>query len=61
MINYKSRKFIVLKYNIYKPFIAVFTESKITDIYCLADDFCEEFTEQQEKYMLEDKVEGHFH
>ena len=39
----------------------MFTESKITEIYCLADDFCKEFTKQQEKYMLEDKVEGHLH
>ncbi len=38
----------MLKYNIYKTFIALFTENKITEIYCLADDFCEEFTKQQE-------------
>ena len=39
----------------------MFTESKITEIYCLADDFCKEFTKQQTKYMLEDQVEGHTH
>ena len=27
-------------------------ESKITEIYCMADDFCKEFTLQQEKYMI---------
>ena len=37
----------------------MFTESKITEIYCLADDFCKEFTKQQKKYMLEDQVEEH--
>ena len=61
VISDKSSKFIVFKYNIYQTFTAMFTESKITEIYCLADDFCKEFTKQQEKYMLEDKVEGHKH
>ena len=28
----------------------MFTESKITEIYCMADDFCKEFALQQEKY-----------
>jgi hypothetical protein len=37
----------------------MFTESKITEIYCMADDFCKEFTLQQEKYMIEDKKTGH--
>lgn len=27
----------------------MFPESKITEIYCLADDICKEFTLQQEK------------
>ena len=27
----------------------MFSESKITEIYCMADDFCKEFTLQQEK------------
>ena len=32
----------------------MFTEAKITEIYCMADDFCKEFARQQEKYMIED-------
>lgn len=28
---------------------------KVTEIYCMADDFCKEFVLQQEKYMIEDK------
>ena len=28
----------------------MFSESKITEIYCMADDFCKEFSFQQEKY-----------
>ncbi len=27
----------------------MFPESKVTEIYCMADDFCKEFTLQQEK------------
>ena len=37
----------------------MFPESKVTEIYCMADDFCKEFTLQQKKYMIEDK--GHKH
>ena len=37
----------------------MFSESKITEIYCMADDFCKEFSFQQEKYMIEDKKTGH--
>ena len=31
----------------------MFPESKVTEIYCMADDFCKEFTLQQEKYLIE--------
>ena len=37
----------------------MFSESKVTEIYCMADDFCKEFTLQQEKYMIEDKPIKH--
>ena len=37
----------------------MFPESKVTEIYCMADDFCKEFTLQQEKYMIEDKKHKH--
>lgn len=33
----------------------MFPESKVTEIYCMADDFSKEFALQQEKYMVEDK------
>ena len=32
----------------------MFPESKVTEIYCMADDFCKDFTLQQEKYMIKD-------
>lgn len=28
----------------------MFSEAKVTEIYCMADDFCKKFTLQQEKY-----------
>ncbi len=37
----------------------MFTESKVTEIYCIADDFCKEFASQQKKYMIEDKKNNH--
>ena len=30
----------------------MFPESKVTEIYCMADDFCEKFTFQQEKSLV---------
>ncbi len=30
----------------------MFSEAKVTEIYCITDDFCKEFALQQEKYML---------
>ena len=37
----------------------MFSEAKVTEIYCIADDFCKEFALQQEKYMIEDKKTRH--
>lgn len=37
----------------------MFSESKVTEIYCMADDFCKGFVLQQEKYMIEDKKIRH--
>ena len=30
----------------------MFSEAKVTEIYCLADDFCKEFAKYQENHML---------
>ena len=37
----------------------MFPEAKVTEIYCMADDFCKEFAKTQEKYMVEDKNHQH--
>ena len=33
----------------------MFSEAKVTEIYCMADDSCKEFALQQEKFMVEAK------
>ena len=37
----------------------MFSESKVTEIFCMADDFCKEFAKTQEKYMVEEKNHKH--
>ena len=39
----------------------MFSEDKITEIFCLADEFCKFFDEQQEKSMPEAPVDGKRH
>ena len=36
----------------------MFSEDKVTEIYCLADDFCKEFTRNQENHILKDTRKG---
>ncbi len=31
----------------------MFSEAKVTEIYCMADDFCKEFAKVQGKYMVD--------
>ena len=37
----------------------MFLEDKVTEIYCMADDFCKEFAKVQEKYMVKDRNHKH--
>ena len=37
----------------------MFSEAKVTEIFCMVDDFCKEFAKTQEKYMIEDKNQKH--
>ena len=34
----------------------MFSEAKVTEIYCLADDFCKEFAKYQENHMLHNQT-----
>ena len=48
-------------YNNIQPLAAMFSEDKVTEIYCLADEFCKFFDAQQEKSMLKAPVDGKRH
>ncbi len=48
----------MLNYNI-QTITVMFLNSKVTEIYCMADDFCKEFTLQHEKYITDDKKTRH--
>ena len=37
----------------------MFSEAKIAEIYCMADDFCKEFALQQEKCMVKESNHTH--
>ena len=45
--------FIVSKYKEIQTKIAMITEDKVTEIYCMADDFCKVFDAQMEKYTIQ--------
>ena len=40
-------------------FKEVYSLYRFTEIYCMANDYCKEFTLQQQKYMIEDKKSKH--
>ena len=37
----------------------MFSEAKVTEIYCMADDFCKEFALQLEKYQVKENNHTH--
>ena len=42
--------FIVLKYKDLQTIIAMITEDKVTELFCMADDFCKFFDAMMKKY-----------
>ena len=53
--------FIVLKYKEIQTKIAMITEDKITEIYCMADDFCKVFDAQMKKYTIQAQNKRKYH
>ncbi len=45
--------FIMLKYKEIQTKIAMITEDKITEFFCMADDFCKVFDAQMKKYTIQ--------
>ena len=43
MISENCCNFIVLKYKVLQTLIAMITEDKVTELFCIADEFCKFF------------------
>ena len=52
VVSEKCCNFIVLKYKELQTIIAMITEDKVTELFCIADDFCKYFDAMMEKYTL---------
>lgn len=53
--------FIVLNYKVLQTIIAMFTEDKVTEIFCMADDFCKFFDTMTAKYTLKTGKKRTYH
>lgn len=53
--------FIVLNYKVLQTIIAMLTEDKITELCCIADDFCKFFDTMMERYTLQSDRKRHYH
>lgn len=61
VINEKCCSFKVLKLNKLQTIIAILTDDKVTEIFCIADDFCKVFDSQMEKYTLKSSSKRKYH
>lgn len=52
VISKNCYNFIVLKYKDLQTIIAMITEDKVTELFCMADDFCKFFDAMMKKYTL---------
>ena len=48
----EAKNFIVLKHKELQTIIAMITEDKVTELFCISDDFCKFFDAMMEKYTL---------
>ncbi len=53
--------FIVLNYKELQTIIAMLNEDKVTELFCMADDFCKFFDAMMEKYTLKSDKKRHYH
>ena len=56
VISENCCNFIVLKYKELQTIIAMLTEDKVTELFCMADDFCKFFDAMMEKYTLKSNI-----
>ena len=50
VISENCCNFIVSKYKVLQTIIAMITEDKVTELFCIADDFCKFFDDIMEIY-----------
>ena len=61
MISENCCNFIVLNYKVLQTIIAMLTEDKVTELYCMADDFCKYFDTLMEKYTFKNTAKRSYH
>ena len=61
VISENCCNFIVLNYKVLQTIIAMLTEDKVTELFCIADDFCKFFDAMMEKYTLKSDRKRHYH
>ena len=60
VISENCCNFIVLKNKVLQTIIAMITESKVIELFCMADDFCKFFDAMTAKYTLKPTVKRKF-
>ena len=61
VISENCCNFIVLKYKELQTIIAMITEDKITELFCMADGFCKFSDAMMEKYTLKSDKKRRYH
>lgn len=61
VISENHCNFIVLKYKDLQTIIAMITEDKVTELFCMADDFCKFFDAMMKKYTLKSDNKRAYH
>lgn len=61
VISENCCNFIVLKYKVLQTIIAMLTEDKVTELFCMADDFCKFFDAMMGKYTLKSDKKRRYH
>ena len=61
MISENCCNFIVFNYKVLQTIIAMITDDKVTELFCMADDFCKFFDAMMEKYTLKSDTKRRYH
>ena len=61
MISENCCNFKVFKIKSLQTIITIITEDKVTEIFCIADDFCKVFDAQMEKYTIKSNSKRRYH